>query len=249
MSSETGFSLREWKERQRFDPAWMGFLVNPFYFARRGLMDGLKEFFPQLTGELLDVGCGRKPYRAFISCARYVGMEVDTPLARTSFSADVFYDGRRFPFPDQSFDAVLCSQVFEHVFTPQEFLAEISRVLRPGGVALFTVPFVWDEHEQPHDFARYSSFGLRAVMEAAGLSVEAQRKTMADSRAWFQLINAYFYKITRSESRLLNWAAQLGLMAPVSLVGMLVGRILPTNEDLYLDNIVLVRKPVRGQRA
>lgn len=230
-----------------FHPGRLGWLVNPFYFARRGLLAGLQEFFPRLTGEMLDVGCGSKPYRAFIPATRYVGLEFDTPRARASFEADAYYDGRTFPFPSGSFDGVLCSQVFEHVFTPTEFLQEIHRVLRPGGCLLLTVPFVWDEHEQPHDFARYSSFGLVALLERAGFVMEAHRKSVADSRVLFQMLNAYLYKVTRSESRLLNWLAMLGLMAPVNLLGIVAGRLLPANRDLYLDNIVLARKPAGGK--
>jgi SAM-dependent methyltransferase len=242
MSHPPPHRLRAWKERQQFVPGWAAVFVNPFYFARRGLLTGLREFFPLLTGDVLDVGCGRKPYREFIPAARYVGLEIDTPRTRASFAADAYYDGRTLPFPEASFDAVLCSQVFEHVFTPPEFLAEICRVLRPGGRLVLTVPFVWDEHEQPHDFARYSSFGLRALLEREGFVVEAHRKSTADSRVLFQLWNAYLYKVTHSSSRGLNWLAMLALMAPVNLLGVVFGRLLPSNPDLYLDNIVLARR-------
>jgi SAM-dependent methyltransferase len=203
----------------------------------------LEEFFPKLTGEILDVGCGRKPYRDLMPCARYVGLEVDSPHARAHSFADAYYDGRVFPFADGSFDGALCSQVFEHVFTPAPFLREVQRVIRPGGHLVLTVPFVWDEHEQPHDFARYSSFGLRAELERAGFEVVAMRKSMADSRVLFQLWNAYLYKLTRSRSSGLNLLAMLLLMAPVNVAGIICGKILPRNADLYLDNLVLARKP------
>jgi SAM-dependent methyltransferase len=240
---EDNRGLRAWRWRQEFEPGRLGWLVNPFYFARRGLLAGLREFFPRLGGAVLDVGCGTKPYRAFIAADRYVGLEFDTPRARASFAAEAFYDGRTFPFADASFDAALCSQVFEHVFTPEDFLREIHRVLRPGGRLLLTVPFAWDEHEQPHDFARYSSFALKALLERTGFVVEAQRKSTADSRVLFQLWNAYLHKITRTRSRALNWLAMLALMAPVNLLGIVLGALLPANPDLYLDNIVLARKP------
>lgn len=243
MAIDNSHFLRRWRRRQDFEPGPLGWLVNPFYFARRGLLSGLREFFPLLTGEVLDVGCGSKPYRAHLPASRYVGLEIDTPRTRANFAADAYYDGRTLPFPDGSFDAVLCSQVFEHVFAPEEFLREIHRVLRPGGRLLLAVPFVWDEHEQPHDFARYSSFGLAAQLEQGGLKVDVQRKSMADSRVLFQLASAYLYKVTRTESRTLNWLAQLLLMAPVNLLGLGLGRLLPANPDLYLDNLVLARKP------
>lgn len=235
--------IKAWRDRQQYLPGPFGWLVNPFHFARCGLLTGLGEFLPRLQSEVLDVGCGRKPYRHLVPAARYVGVDIDSPVTRALAAADVFYDGQRLPFDASSFDAVLCSQVLEHVFTPEVFLAEIYRVLRPGGVLLLAVPFAWDEHEQPQDFARYSSFGLRALLERNGFVVEAQRKTCADFRAIVQLATGALYKVTRSENRWLNLLAQVALIAPVNVVGGLLALVLPRNEDFYLDNIVLARRP------
>lgn len=234
--------LRAWRERQLFVPSWAGLWLNPFYHARRGLLDGMQPYFPALTGAVLDVGCGRKPYRKFIPAREYIGMEIDTARTRSSFSADIYYDGRNFPFPNARFDGALCSQVFEHVFTPVEFLAEINRVLRPGGRLLLTVPFVWDEHEQPHDFARYSSYGLRALLQGAGFEIEAYNKSLADGRLFFQLANTYLHKVTQTRFARLNLASTIALLGPINVLGATIGRILPENADLYLDNIVLARK-------
>jgi SAM-dependent methyltransferase len=66
--------------------------------------------------------------------------------------------------------------VLEHVFNPDDFLNEVNRVLKPSGKLLLTVPFVWDEHEQPYDYARYSSFGLRSLLEKHGFSIVKHEK-------------------------------------------------------------------------
>lgn len=242
-------SLRQRWQREQFDPGWLGLLVNPFYFARRGLRCELREYLPRLTGEVLDVGCGRMPYRGLVPASRYVGVDIDSPTTRELGAADVFYDGRSLPFAERSFDGALCSQVLEHVFTPEEFLGEIHRVLRPGGSLVLTVPFAWDEHEQPHDFARYSSFGLRAIVERAGFTVVAQRKSVADFRALVQLTSGWLYKVTRSRSRTLNLFVQLALIAPVNLVGGALAWVLPGNEDFYLDNILVARKILPNERG
>jgi SAM-dependent methyltransferase len=235
-------ALRTRWQKELFEPGWLGLLVNPFYFARRGLLREMQGFFPEFTGEVLDVGCGRKPYRAFVPARHYVGLDLDTPELRELGGADLFYAGGKFPVADESFDAVLCSQVLEHIFAPTEFLAEIRRVLRPGGVLLLTTPFAWDEHSQPHDFGRYSSFGLRHVLEGAGLEIVAQRKTCADGRALVQLASAYVYKVVHSRHRLLNWLSQLLLIAPVNVIGGLLAWLLPANPDFFLDNVVLARR-------
>lgn len=234
--------LRARWEREQYRPGFLGWLVNPFYHARRGLLDGLTEFFPRLRGAVLDVGCGRKPYRDLVPAERYTGVDIDTAVTRTLAAADVYYDGRMLPFADGSFDAVLCSQVLEHVFTPETFLAEIRRVLRPGGFLLLATPFVWDEHEQPADFGRYSSFGLRALLERNGFVVVEQRKTCADFRAIVQLASGAFFKVTRSRNRWVNLLTQLLLLAPGNALGGLMAWVLPRNEDFYLDNIVLARR-------
>ncbi|MBI5382480.1 MAG: methyltransferase domain-containing protein [Opitutae bacterium] len=234
-------ALRAWRQRQDFAPGPLGWLVNPFYFARRGLRAELAAFLPHLRGEVLDVGCGSKPYAEMVSAARYVGLEIDQPATRARGFADAFYDGTSFPFADGSFDGVLCSQVLEHVFAPEAFVAELRRVLRPGGSLVLAVPFAWDEHEQPRDFARYSSFGLRALLERGGFEIVAQRKSMADLRALTQLASGWLYKATRTSSRSINWLAQLALIAPVNCAGLVLG-LLPSHADFYLDNVVLARR-------
>lgn len=228
---------------QQYEPGLPGLFVNPFFLARRALWKAIAGSSHQLAGRLLDVGCGSKPYRRLFSAAAYVGLDIDSETARRRAVADAFYDGKTFPFLDGEFQAVLCNQVLEHVFHPDEFVREIRRVLAPGGKLLLTVPFVWDEHEQPWDFARYSSFGLRALLERNGFRVLEQRKLLDDFSVLVQLAIAYFFKVSRSRSRLLNLAVCVVFFAPLSLLGLVLGKLLPRNPDLFLDQLVLAEKP------
>jgi SAM-dependent methyltransferase len=157
---------------------------------------------------------------------------------------DVFYDGRTFPFPDASFDGVVCNQVFEHVFNPHTFLSEIHRVLKADGMFLLTVPFVWDEHEQPYDYARYTSFGLEHLLQVHGFQMVAQRKTLGDARVLCQLANLFLYKSSRRlrRTRVGAFLATLVLNAPLNLLGSICWRLFPKNQDFYLDVAVLARK-------
>lgn len=220
----------------------VGLLLNPFYFARGGLRRNIAALSRHVTGKVLDVGCGRKPYQELFATSDVVGLEVDTPGNRAAKRADRFYDGKRFPFPDGTFDSVVATQVLEHVFTPDEFLDEIGRVLKAGGHLLMTVPFVWDEHEQPNDFARYSSFGLTYLLEGSGFEVVEYRKSVNDARLIFQLLNAHLYKMTMTRNRHVNLLARLVFFAPLNILGETFGRLLPKNDDLYLDSVVLARK-------
>jgi SAM-dependent methyltransferase len=241
--------FKKWYTAQQFDPGPLGWLVNPFYFARRELHRALVRLLPRLQGEILDVGCGTKPYRSLVQATRYVGLDYDTPALREAAIADLFYDGGRFPLADGSFDGALCTQVLEHVFNPEEFLRELCRVLRPGGVLVLTVPFVWDEHSQPYDFGRYTSFGLRALLERSGLEVVSLEKVPTDARAIAQIVTGWIYKLAAGRGRGLEYGVQVAIIAPCTLLGLALAAVLPRNEDFYLDNVVLARKAARAEQS
>ena len=72
------------------------------------------------------------------------------------------------PIESNTFDVVLCTQVLEHLEFPRESVAEMYRVLKPGGLLAMTVPMAHKEHQVPYDFFRYTSFGLRSMCSHAG---------------------------------------------------------------------------------
>ena len=235
--------FRRYIKIQNFQPGQLGILTNPFYSARNGLYKNIIKLSSCFTGRLLDIGCGQKPYRNLFTVDEYVGMEIDTPNNRKNINVDVFYDGHTFPFTNESFEGVLSNQVFEHVFNPFRFIEEIQRILKPGGYFLLTVPFSWDEHEQPYDFARYSSFGIRYILENNGFTIVAQHKSVTGIKALFQLLNSYLYKITRRKIGFFHLKHIGAILFPfVTIAGEVSALILPQSEDLYLDNVILARK-------
>lgn len=232
--------------KQQFYPSFIGLFINPYYLARKDLAQSITLLSQHIRGKTLDVGCGKKPYERLFNSSEYIGLEYDSPENRRLKKADFFYDGVSFPFRNDEFDSVVCNQVLEHVFTPGQFLSEINRVLKSEGVLLLSVPFVWDEHEQPYDYARYSSFGLKSLLIQHGFEIIEQQKTLTDIRFIFQLINTYLFKITATRNRYVNLAATVFLMSPFTLLGILLARLLPSNEDLYLDNVVFAKKKGKG---
>jgi SAM-dependent methyltransferase len=230
-------------QKEQFYPSFLGLFVNPFYFARKGLLQELLSLSHVVHGKVLDIGCGKKPYRELFLCDEYVGLEIDTQENRTRSKADYFYDGIHIPFHDATFDFLIITQVFEHVFDPESFLQELLRVLKKGGMMIMTVPFVWDEHEQPNDYARYSSFGLRYILTKYGFNVIKQRKTLADVRILFQLVNLYIYKmLIKIKNSYLRNAFIILFTTPFNIMGELMSRVFPANTDIYLDNVILLRK-------
>lgn len=239
--------LNRFIHKEMFFPGLVGLLINPFYFARKDLAAQIRDLARSITGKTLDVGCGSKPYQTLCDSSEYVGMELDTAENRRKKLADCFYDGHRFPFEADTFDSAMASQVLEHVFNPNEFLREVYRVLKPGSHLLMTVPFTWDEHEQPADYARYSSFGLRSLLENNGFDIILQRKTLSDIRIIFQLVNCYFHKAIMTRNFFFHVLLTLLVVAPCNLFGVILSWMTPRNPDLYLDNVVLAKK--RGLNA
>lgn len=235
--------LRKLLNRQHYDPGLLGLFTNLFYFARRELHKYIEKMSSQITGKVLDVGCGSKPYRdLFKAVTEYHGLEYSESASGITHKAqDFVYDGHKFPFDESSYDCVISSEVLEHVFNVDEFLSEINRCLKKDGKLLLTVPFVWDEHEQPGDFGRYTSFGIGYLLQKHGFEVIEFYKTANDISIIFQLINDYIYKAMMKKNHHRTFVVNC-FCCFFNILGAILKYVLPKNDDLYLDNIVLARK-------
>ncbi len=141
------------------------------FYHRRSIVRALDAVLLELHGELLDAGCGEMPYREYIlensAVEKYTGLEL-TDTFDKSGEPDCFWDGETMPFDGENFDCVISTEVLEHVFEPQILFGEIRRVLKPGGLLFLTTPFIWNLHEQPFDYYRYTPFAIRKLLEEAG---------------------------------------------------------------------------------
>lgn len=120
---------------------------------------------------MLDVGCGTMPYRHYVDhqVQRYDGLDIEPRVKGVKFVSDA---QQMTAVASSEYDFVLCSEVIEHVPRPERVLSEISRVLKPGGTLLLTVPFLARMHEEPYDYYRYTRYGLEFLMREAELVVE-----------------------------------------------------------------------------
>jgi SAM-dependent methyltransferase len=196
---------------------------------------------------VLDFGCGSKPYLNIFKYNKYIGLDYATEVSErnTKLAADAFYDGKTIPFGNATFDSVFSSEVLEHVFNPDEILPEIYRVLKPGGCMLLTCPFFWPEHEQPYDFARYSSFALKNLMTKHGFEIVAYEKTGSYLEAQFQGLALFLYYFIPHRPKILEIPFFILFITPVILAGIALARILPKRikrKDLYLNNVIVVKK-------
>lgn len=152
-------------------------MTHTFSLARTRLHQHLDFAIRQYAqGDALDAGSGRGPYRQLLAaqCNRVISVDVEERGAGLDQLADI----QNMPeIATDSFDTVLCSQVLEHVPRPWDAISEITRVLRPGGRLLLTVPHLSMLYELPHDYYRYTEFGLRYLCTRAGLIPESIKPT------------------------------------------------------------------------
>lgn len=120
---------------------------------------------------VLDAGAGDAPYRALFAHCEYRTSDWAESVHAGGRNADVVASLDALPLPDGQLDAVLNTQVLEHVADPQAVVNELARVLAPGGELWLTAPLVNELHEEPYDFFRYTPYGLTMLFERAGLEV------------------------------------------------------------------------------
>lgn len=136
----------------------------------------LKEFAAGLpdNGLVLDAGAGSQTYASIFSRQIYESADfeqVDKYYKPSTYVCDL----SKIPVEDNRFDAVVFTQVLEHLPEPQAVLAELNRVLKPGGRMFLSAPLFYQEHEQPYDFYRYTQFGLKYMLERNGFKILEMR--------------------------------------------------------------------------
>ncbi len=239
---ESGLTKNKNKIPSGFTPN----LFHPYYFIRKGLLRGIANLAPELNGTLLDFGCGSKPYHSLFHVEKYIGIDFENPgHSHENEHIDFFYDGENIPFENHSFDSILCTEVVEHIFNIEVVLKELNRVLKPGGKILITCPFVWNEHEIPHDFARYSKFGIKHIFEKYGFEMINYEASGNFITTIFQLINLYFFQLAKGKwykIMPIRIAYKCIIYGGINFLGLFWNAILPNNKSLYLNNIALFVK-------
>jgi SAM-dependent methyltransferase len=109
------------------------------------------------TGLTLDVGAQNSPYGALFP--NRIALDL-----RPGRGVRVRGDAQHLGIRSDTFDAVLCTEVLEHLPEPQRGIDEMRRVLKPGGTLVLTTRFLFPIHDAPHDYFRFTKYGLRHLL-------------------------------------------------------------------------------------
>jgi SAM-dependent methyltransferase len=197
-------------------PDWRS-LNDPTWLHRKGLWEALSRRAGDVRGDVLDYGCGAMPYRSlFAHCTSYIGADIAlNPDADITLELD-----GPLPLDDGSVDAVLSTQVLEHVRDPRLYLAECRRVLKPEGQLLLSTHGFWGWHG-PGDWRRWTHEGLIYEVESAGFRVLDLDATCILRAFFFQFINIMVF------SRLLQRSLTHPLGIALVVVTNTLGSIFP----------------------
>jgi SAM-dependent methyltransferase len=136
------------------------------------IADAVESFARALApgSRVLDAGAGEGQYAHCFASQRYCGVDLAVGDAAWDYSRlDTLADLTALPFRAGTFDAALNVVTLEHLPEPGLALAEIARTLTPGGRFLIVAPHEWEVHQAPHDYFRYTRYGLQHLLEKAGL--------------------------------------------------------------------------------
>ncbi len=160
---------------RRLIPVFLQHQINPF---DRLILRTVERFTRSLpTGSVvLDAGAGEAQYKSlFLAGHRYVAIDLGVGEPDWRYDAiDAFANTEDLPFPPETFDAAMSLAVLEHSPFPRKVLHQLNAVLRPAGRLLIVVPTMWEEHQMPNDFYRFTRFGIRRLLDDAGFRILEQ---------------------------------------------------------------------------
>jgi SAM-dependent methyltransferase len=240
--------LRKIFENNLFYPTLFSLMFNPYYIIRKYLYQSIKKYSNKINGNILDFGCGTKPYKNLFSYTNYLGIDLVSNYSdKKNQDADIHIKDLPLPFENSSFDSIIATEVLEHVFDIDKLFSEFNRVLKNDGTVLITVPFIWHEHEIPYDYARYTSFALKHLAKKHGFEVEIALKTTGSLLTILQLINALFYSLMFKFKLvfILRLVLTFIFIFPINFISILFSFLKSSNPTYYLNNIlILIKKDV-----
>lgn len=216
------------------------------WLIKKLVNDQVRVHLGNLHGRVVDLGCGTRPYERDILChaEHYVGVDWNQSLH--GMHADVAADiSGLLPFKDATADCIVAFEVLEHIAEPGRLLEESLRILAPGGLLMFSVPFQWWVHEEPWDYYRYTRHGLAYLLDKAGFESATIVPTSGFWCMWLLKLNYQTARLPRGP-RLLRWLMR-AILIPFWWLGQTFAPILDRywpDERETAGYFVTARKPL-----
>ena len=205
-------------------------------------------------GKLADLGCGIQPYKPIFNnfITEYVG--IDSEVTKNSnynsaTIADMYVDICDTGLDDESFDTILSTQVLEHIYDTDQYVAECYRLLKKDGYAIFTVPQTYECHAKPYDYYRFTLFSLMRKFEEQSFNV-IELRSLENAYATLQqikIVSIVFgkYKDRHNDMSILNkidYKLRQYLVVPYLNIKAVLFDKYCNNSDLCLNYLLIVKK-------
>ena len=203
---------------RRFIPAFALDQINPF---DRFILRAVERFIAELPArsQVLDAGAGETEYKKLFQDAGHRYWSLDLGVGEPDWKyagIDTRANTEALPFRSGVFDGVMSIAVLEHTPFPRRVLQELNGALKPGGKLLIVVPTMWEEHQMPYDFYRFTRYGLERLLEEAGF------RTLHRSP-----IGGYFWFMGRKSIDLLEFFERFPRVLLWPFLAALFGLLIP----------------------
>ena len=201
------------------------------FWPRRAILNALTEQLGSFHGTILDIGCGKMPYKRILldrgnNVEKYIGMDLRQDLRNKRYAEaglpDLEWDGNTIPLERDSVDCAMATEFFEQCPDSEKVMREALRVLKPGGIIFFTVPFLWPVHDPPLDQYRFTPFALARLLGNAGFEQIQMRALGGWDASLAQMIGLWVRRRPMSE-----WKRRLLSSLATPIVGYLQNRDKP----------------------
>jgi SAM-dependent methyltransferase len=221
---------------------WPAFYQYEGKLATEPIRAFLSNIGSRYSGALLDVGCGKMPYRSYFpNIGRYSGIDKGIPDSIPANSEFVAGDILSLPFKDEEFEVVLLTQVIEHVPEPLLLLREIHRVLRRNGALILTAPQMGRLHGEPNDFYRFTKYGLSYLLDKQGFAIKHIDTHGGIWRALGSHLNFYFATLA-GKGYFSQFLVRNFIIRPLNCTARKLDRMFFWNLDTLGYNIIGTRK-------
>ena len=189
----------------------MAVIFQTARFELDALMHSLAQY---LSGRILDVGAGSYDrYSHYFKATDYVRLDIEQRA-----HVDLVGTAEAIPAPDASFDGIVCTQVLGDIFDVRVAVGEFRRVLKSGGRVILSESLMDPLHDLPHDYWRFTSYGLEKLFTEQGFAILDSKKyggyhsvlAQFRTRYWisrYHLMTAWYGRYVGFLLKLLNWFA------------------------------------------